>query len=88
MPVTSELDIREFSKTRRTLVVVAFHHASGSCSVHPGCGMRSGYSVVALASTRPSALMRMAFAPVEPTSIPSKSVMERYFTAPAARLLR
>ncbi len=56
--------------TARNASTVASHHAAGSCSVHPGCGVRSGYAAVALAITAPRSSMRTARTPVVPRSTP------------------
>ena len=51
---------------------VACHHASGSCSAQPGCGVDICSAVTALASTSPSRPTRIALTPLVPTSTPRK----------------
>src|SRR6185369_7797095 len=52
---------------------VACHHASGSCSAHPGCGVCIVSGDVADATTSPLAATRIALTPLVPTSSPRKS---------------
>src|SRR3954451_7823758 len=51
----------------------ARHQPSGSCSDHPGCGLESGYSALAVASTRPSPSMATPLTAVVPTSRPTRA---------------
>src|SRR5665647_1601997 len=51
----------------------ASHHATGSCSAHPGCGIDIVSGVVAAAATSPLGETRIAFTPLVPTSRPSRS---------------
>ncbi len=47
---------------------LACHHASGSCSAQPGCGVESWSGVIADARTSPIASTRIALTPLVPTS--------------------
>ena len=51
----------------------ARHQSSGSCSAQPGCGIESGYSSSARASTSPVSEIRIALTPVVPTSRPTQA---------------
>src|SRR5829696_5191241 len=50
------------------------HQSSGSCSVQPGCGLWSGYSEEASASTSPESSTATALAPPVPTSRPIRTL--------------
>ena len=52
---------------------VACHHASGSCSAQPGCGVDIVSGDVADATTSPLGATRIALTPLVPTSSPRKS---------------
>src|SRR6266516_3188755 len=56
---------------RPSAACAARHQSSGSCSDQPGCGVESGYSCSARATTPPLAETAIAFTPVVPTSIPT-----------------
>src|SRR5215210_8318532 len=51
----------------------ACHHASGSCSAQPGCGVAIESGEVADATTSPDGATRIAFTPLVPTSRPRKT---------------
>src|SRR5689334_23123270 len=46
------------------------HQSAGSCSLHRGCGVYSGYSTVALANALPASSINNALTPVVPRSMP------------------
>src|ERR687889_591804 len=50
------------------------HQSSGSCSVQPGCGLWSGYSEEASATTSPDSSTATALAPPVPTSRPTRTL--------------
>ena len=53
-----------------TAVLVASHHASGSCSAQPGCGRRTGYSALPVPRTVPSRSTTSALTEDVPRSMP------------------
>src|SRR4051794_16194611 len=53
-----------------TAVQVASHHASGSCSAHPGCGRRIGYSALPVPRTVPSRSTTSTLTEDVPRSMP------------------
>src|SRR5262245_10782453 len=66
-----------FLMTPRTVVTVAFHQSSGSCSLHSGLGWYSGYSAVASARIFPRSLIAIVFVPDVPMSMPKKVLMRK-----------
>src|SRR5215218_7313159 len=68
--------IRASARFCRTVAIDASaprHHASGSCSAHPGCGVAIVSGDVAEATTSPDPATRIAFTPLVPTSRPRKT---------------
>src|SRR5213080_2057163 len=54
-------------------VALASHHASGSCSAQPGCGVASASGAVAAPATSPAGCTSTAFTALVPTSNPRNS---------------
>ena len=76
---------------------LAVHQSSGSCSAHPGCGVESGYSTSARASTVPASSIATPLTAEVPTSSPTRhcpslmrcsfsEVVQFALTAPIAAL--
>ena len=70
--LAGEADRGRRGQPRASARSVARHQSSGSCSDQPGCGVESGYSSSALASTSPSGEIASALTAVVPTSIPTR----------------
>src|SRR5690349_11125906 len=72
MPIDATVARGFAASTERIDATLACHHASGSCSAHPGSGVESSSGVIAAASTSPVVPTRMALTPLVPTSTPRK----------------
>ncbi len=60
------------AKTWRILLIAPCHQSAGSCSLHKGCGVERGRSVVAVSVTFPASSISNALMPVVEASIPKK----------------
>src|SRR3989454_6549080 len=70
IPTAATSEARRCASTSRVAAMLACHHASGSCSAHPGRGVSRESAALAVASTAPAGLTKTAFTPLVPTSRP------------------
>src|SRR5690606_36174302 len=64
-----------FRTTICTVLTVACHQSSGSCSLQSGRGWYAGYEALASARISPCSLIASVFVPDVPTSIPKKTLI-------------